>query len=239
MGRDRKMKWLAKSFILAVVGLCVTTAVLVRPLGGQLAAWSLLPRRAEAYGASAGTGKATPSMVAAMHAQNAAELQGTVAQIRDEFGIGVAADRFSSHHVARDYLERLRLAEQARALGLEVDPHAFGDDACMRRHIEALGLGLDATGPPFTPDTGPLLSGTTGHRDCILLYGHKYHRDADGRYVRADGTVLQTSLLRSAQRGRSAPGPQPKNDTLLQAGDVPHDLDALLQMLAPEQGTRP
>ena len=229
------MKWLAKSFILAVVGLCVTTAVLVRPLGGQLAAWSLLPRRAEAHGASAGTGKATPSMVAAMHAQNAAELQGTVAQIRDEFGIRVAADRFSSHHVARDYLERLRLAEQARALGLDVNPHAFGDDACMRRHIETMRQGPDATAAPAAPDAAPFLSATAGRRDCILLYGHKYHRDADGRYVRADGTVLQTSLLRPAHRSRPAPESHPKNDPLLQAGDLPYDLDALLDLLAPEQ----
>ena len=174
-----------------------------------------------------------------MHAQNAAELQRTVDQIRDEFGISVATDRFSSHHVARDYLERLRLAEQARALGLDVNPHAFVDDACMRRHIEAMCQGPDATAVPAAPDAGPFLSATAGRRDCILLYGQKYHRDADGRYVRADGTVLQTSLLRPAHGGRPAPEPHPKNDPLLQAGDLPYDLDALLDLLAPEQSTRP
>ncbi len=241
------MKWLVRSFILVVVGLCVTTALLIRPLREQLSSWSLLPQFARAQveaGKSAESGKATASMVAAMHARNAAELDATVAQINAEFGVNATAAQFSSYHVARDYLQRLRLAERARAWGIDVDPHAFGDDAAMRRHIEAMSQGIDPLAAAALTRILAKDGSTTGgppasnYRDCVFIYGQRYCRNKDGCYVRADGTVLETSLLGPAQRGREVPASSEPSDRSLPAGDSSYDLDALLDMLEQAQGDK-
>ena len=86
------------------------------------------------------------------------------------------ADRFSSHHVARDYLERLRLAKQAQAVGLTVDPHAFGDDSYMRRHIEALLGGRELPELPAGDIATASAPPPGARRDSIFIYGHKYYR---------------------------------------------------------------
>jgi len=217
------MKWLVRSFILVVVGLCVTTALLIRPLREQLSSWSLLPQFARAQveaGKSAESGKATASMVNATAAQ------------------------FSSYHVARDYLQRLRLAERARAWGIDVDPHAFGDDAAMRRHIEAMSQGIDPLAAAALTRILAKDGSTTGgppasnYRDCVFIYGQRYCRNKDGCYVRADGTVLETSLLGPAQRGREVPASSEPSDRSLPAGDSSYDLDALLDMLEQAQGDK-
>ena len=235
------MKWLARSFILLSIGLCASAALLVRPLGKQLLAWSTLTGTAELGQAEESPHKATPSMVAAMHARDAEELQKIIGQIRDEFGTDTATRPFSSHHVARDYLARLRLAAQAEAMGFHVDPHAFGDDLCMRRYLEALKAGIEspATAPPtassLTDDTGAPGPSTCPRRDYLFIYGHRYYRDAEGKYVRADGTVLDTSALRPVQPKRSVPPPSETSLESLPISNLPHDLDELLKLLAPEQ----
>ncbi len=241
------MKWLVRSFILVVVGLCVATALLIRPLSEQLSGWSLLPSFAMAHekaSKSAESGKATASKVAAMHARNAAELENTVTQINAEFRVSATAAQFSSYHVARDYLHRLRLAEHARALGIDVDPYAFGDDAAMRRHIEAMSQGMDPLAAAALTRILAKDGSTTGgppvpkYRDCVFIYGQRYCRNEDGHYVRADGTVLETSLLGPAQRGREVPASSEPSDPSLPAGDSPYDLDALLDMLEQAQGEK-
>ena len=233
------MKWLLRSFIMLAVGLCVTTALFIGPVSERLSALTLLPDGVaglEFGNKSREVSRNTSPLVAAMHARNEAELQDTVGQINGEFGIGVTVGQFSSHHVARDYLERLRLAEQARAIGFIVDPQAFGDDQFMRRHVEALRRGGESAAQALLdgPVTGDKVA-LPGGRDCIFIYGHKYYRDTDGRYVRADGTPLQTSLLNPPQRGRMAPPSPESNEPPLAVGELPSDLDALLDMLAPAQ----
>ncbi|MCK4658354.1 MAG: hypothetical protein KAV82_02430 [Phycisphaerae bacterium] len=234
------MKWLAKSFIIMVVGLCVSTALLIGPLSKQLTELSLFRRGADAKGegkADSKPGKASHSKVAALHARNEVELQKIVANIRDEFATEVTPRQFSSHHVARDYLERLRLARQAQVMGFELDPRAFGDDTCMRRHLEALRQGREPAATAL-PSAGLLVNGSSAvgsanppPRDCVFIYGHKYYRDANGRYVRADGVLLQTSALKPAQR-KPSDSPSPgSNDAILPADELPYDLDELLKML--------
>jgi len=239
------MKRLVRSFILATVALCITTALLVPPLTKKLKSLSLLPSdllSRDVADASPGSGKTTGSILSVMHAHDRAELERTVARINGEFGLEVTADQFSSHHVARDYLERLCLAKRAQAAGIVIDPHAFGDDACMRRAIDGL---LGGRSLPELPATAMAASAPSPgvRRDSIFIYGHKYYRDADGTYVRADGTMLAASQLGKAQRGRQVASPAESGAPQFPigaispplGGDLPHDLDALLDMLAPQE----
>ena len=235
------MKWMIRSFIFVGVGLCITTAVLVKPLTEKLTSWSLLPKSVLGGGVREASDKSAQSarvLVTQMHAHNAAELDDTVAQINEEFGVEARAGQFSSYHVARDYLERLRLGRQAQDMGFEVDPHAFGDDQFMRRYIEALRQGgepaartlLDAQATA-DPSRSPVVR---SGRDCIFMLGHKYHRNEHGAYVREDGELLRVSALEPAKRGRMAePRTTGQDQSLLPAGELPNDIDTLLDMLNP------
>ena len=236
------MKWMVRSFIFVGVGLCVTTALLVEPLTEKLTSLSLLPKSAlgaGARGASEKSAKPAHDMVTQMHALNAAELGEAVAQINEEFGVDARPGQFSSHHVARDYLQRLRLARQAEELGFKVDPHAFGDDQFMRRYVEALRQGGETaaqalldTQAAADPARGPVVR---NGRDSIFIHGQKYYRNEHGQYVSADGELLQVSALEPAKRGRMAERQSANSDQNLlpAAGELPYDIDALLDMLNP------
>lgn len=256
------MKWAVRSVFGLVIGACVALVVLVSSLDGFFTRGA--SRRSSATGSrdAAGTprtGDATDSLVADMYVQNSLERDRVVAEIREEFGIEVNADRFSSHHTARDYLAHLHLAREAKELGLDVDPEAFGDDEFMRRHIQSLRQGR-ATAAAGTAPTivdpqraaGPVPSGQdaagshardaataaalVNAGDYIFIYGHRYYPDGRGAYVRTDGTVLNVSTAKgtcpAAPAGRPADKPI---DAPILGTDLLGDLDRLLDLL----GTRP
>ncbi|MCP4592230.1 MAG: hypothetical protein GY842_15970 [bacterium] len=239
------MKWLVRSFIFAAVGVCVTTAFVIPALREQLESFSFLPRGAQASGEASGadaSAAASTEMVAAMHAKNQADLEATVLQIRGEFQVEVQPSQFSSHHVARDYLERLRISREAHALGFSVDPDAFGDDAFMRRYVEALRQGGQPAATALLREADVSRSPAGGRpvrkRDCVFLYGQKYFRDALGNYVRDDGGLLQTSDLQPARKGRmlSRSADQPETgEPAMSMDNLPQEVDQLLEMLKPAQ----
>jgi hypothetical protein len=174
-----------------------------------------------------------------MHARNRLERDRIVAQIREEYGIPLGPEEFTSHHTAADYLERIRLARQAAAAGIEVDPDAFGDDEFMRRHIVTLLHGaeqqsqdLATAGSNFAKPTVPVLTGP-GCRDYIFVFGHRYYPDGYGAYIREDGTVLDPGPARV--RGNAAIDAQddPVRPGLIPTGESLADLDKLLDMLLP------
>jgi len=242
------MKWAVRSMFGLVIGGCVVLAILVGPLSEfvteNLAYWPGADRCRDSASVSDPAGT-TDSLVAAMHVHNRTERDNIVARIRDEFGIQVAPDRFSSHHTAGDYLERLRLARQAEAVGLDLDPDAFGDDEFMRRHIEALrpgaAAGLLNTALPAS-EGGALALGRSAApdgRDYIFVYGRRYYPNGYGAYVRDDGTVLD---LVGAKRPRQRAAEAKTDD----AGQIPalsadalSDLDTLLDVLLTRTAGRP
>lgn len=155
-------------------------------------------------------------------------------QIEREFGIRVDPEQFGSHHAARGYLARLRLAKRARAVGIDVDPHAFGDVVFMARHIEhALrerGIMDFASEWTAGPDGSAFPSDADGDREYIFFRGHRYRRNHAGQYVRGDGRLLAVPRSRSTGRPEPAvPGP-PTADSLDFDPAMP-DLQTLLDLL--------
>lgn len=236
------MKWFARSCVVAVIGGCVSLVVLAASLlqDGPGSSWVDLLRRGRApASAQASPAGQTGDTLAVMHARNYAQLEDAISQIREEFGLDVTAPQFSSHHAARDYLERLYLAREAKSLGLEVDPHDFGDDEFMRRHIRALSRGEippaapgGALGAPPAALAAPLPTGLN-RSEYVFINGQRYYHDGHGAYVCGDGTTLRVS---GAANGRpsetpaeSAPARDPLTNLLPQ-------LEGVLDMLGPLAG---
>jgi hypothetical protein len=130
-------------------------------------------------------------------------------QIECEFGIRLEPGRFSSHHAARGYLDRLRLARQARALGIDVDPTAFGDAVFMARHIEKTLQERGVTEFAVDWTAGPTLQSAGEQHpprgDYIFFHGHRYYRQDDGTYVRRDGQILGVPRSRHAPQSTDPP----------------------------------
>ncbi|HUU82783.1 MAG TPA: hypothetical protein VM243_04685 [Phycisphaerae bacterium] len=248
------MKWLVRSVVGLAIATCVALAILIGPLTDMLVT-SALGRPStggrEATVTASGRSGATDSLVADMHIRHRIERDEVVARIRQEFGIEVDPDGFSSHHTARDYLERLRLARQAKEMGFDVDPQAFGDDEFMRRHLESLLQGRASAVPGATePAHGPAAPTTAvspgdsiaatdaiaaDRTDYVFIYGHRYYPDGHGAYVRADGTVLGLSTAKRPRVAVSeAASPDPPVSALMPGADLLGDLDEILGMLAPQ-----
>ena len=236
------MNWAARSILGFVIGTCVVLVVLVGPLTKFV--MKNVSRRpvakvAEVSASASGRAGTPDSLVADMQIQNRVERNNIVAQIGEEFGIEVDPDRFSSHHTARDYLERLRLARQAKELGFDVDPEAFGDDQFMRQHIEALQAGRASARQAGSGGTA-VLQQPAAHaaapdcQDYIFIYGHRYYPDGRGAYVRADGTVLGLSTARqTSPTTDSAAASDKPSDAALLGTDLLGNLDELLGLLGP------
>jgi hypothetical protein len=226
-----------------VIGGCVMLAVLTGLFAQFFTGGALRPSVAKGheYAAEAsGPADSMDAMVEAMHARNRLERGRIVAQISEEFGIDVDPDRFSSHHTARDYLERLRLAREASELGIEADAEAFGDDEFMRRHLEAARPGGALARGAAAPTAADLvrLSSDTYHAmplhrgNYIFIHGRRYYPDGHGAYVSADGSVLGLSTAKQARHDPDAAGVADAG------GDAPAwdsgllgDLDKVLDLL--------
>ena len=237
------MKWALGSFCVLVIGSCVALALLAGfalEIFGQGFVSSRVQAGQPGAAAPAGDPDAAANAVVAMHARNRNERDQILGRIRQEFGVQVTPGRFSSHHTAGDYLERLRLARQAEALGLDVDPDAFGDDEFMRRHIAALRPGA---APEFRGAAG-LASDRARPRsarpvelrrgDYIFVYGHRYYADGRGAYVRDDGTVLDAVGPKTPAPRKAEPEANPASRVPAWDVDTYRDLDALLEMLLPQ-----
>ena len=237
------MKWITGSIALAVIGGCVALALLAVAGREHLSSWLASAQAAGRPKTTAAEPADPAAAVATMHAENRAELEQAVTAIRDEFGVEVPPDRFTSHHAARDYLDRLRLARTAQKLGLDLDPDDFGDDEFMRRHIETVtgvSLASPSAGPAGQPPMAaspPAAGANSDDRPYVFINGKRYYHDGRGAYVRDDGAVLQITRAAGARAEprQTAPAASPLGQD---PAELMPGLDELLDMIAPQPEQR-
>jgi len=200
---------------------------------------------------------------AAVFAQSQTELLKAVGQIQQEFGRAVSPDAFESHHAARDLLQRLRLAQQAARLGVDMDAEDYGDGEHMRRQLDALRQGVTMAGRMLDQmenarnaqaGPSPQAAAAWGHaaevarvargipagnpatpdRDHVFIRGQRYYRDENGAYVRDDGNVLPVTNS-TGGRGAKTGGGSPRPAAADNPlADVLPQLESVLEMLAPK-----
>ncbi|MCP4249811.1 MAG: hypothetical protein GY778_22440 [bacterium] len=225
----------------------VALVVLAVVLGGpmeRLGLWRSAGGDDAADATSARGGSEEPTALEALHASEQVERDRLIAQIQNEFGAVVEAERFASHHAVRDYLERLRLARRAGELGVEIDPESFGDDEFMRRYLaervpggaEALAVAdHPAAGPgPMTP---PVRAGLD-RSEYVFINGRRYYPNGRGAYVDKTGAVLLTSPYQTPRRRAAQDAAEPTGQQGLPGldADMLGNLDTLLEMLLPPGG---